>query len=80
MAPFIFFIIGIVSLAVLLFRTQTVNSQNNHYLRVLTCLGSIPTDLKTEENVDKCWHIVEQADGIIAPRYDNEINSQGPQR
>ena len=73
MAPFLFFIFGLTCLGFLLMRTSVVNAENNHYLRVLTCLGSIPTEIKTAENVEKCWKTVEKSDGIMAPRYDQDV-------
>lgn len=49
---------------------KNTTTDNNGYIRVINCVMSTPSTIRTQEDIEKCYKTVEKDLGIKLQRYD----------
>lgn len=71
-APFVIFFAGIIIILLVVTDIRGTSRQNNGYVRVINCIVEIPATVRTEEDIDRCYEVVEKDLGITLKRYSQQ--------
>lgn len=71
LAPYVILSAGVLLIFLVLFEGRTTNRQNNGYVRVINCIISVPATVRTQEDIDHCYEVVETDLHIKLQRYNN---------
>lgn len=71
-APFVIFFAGIIIILLVVTDIRGTSRQNNGYVRVINCIVEVPATVRTEDDIDHCYEVVEKDLGITLKRYSQQ--------